>query len=125
MSDFIELALELMAGLRNVRARRMFGGHGIFHGGIMFALVVDEVLYLKANDASREAFLQRGLRPFTYAARGKTVSLQYYETPAEAWDDAAEMLQWARLALDAARQAVAGRRPRKRPQRSAPISHRH
>jgi DNA transformation protein len=121
MSDFIVLALEIMAGLGNVRARRMFGGHGIFHDDVMFALVVDDVLYLKANDASRAAFVARGLRPFSYAARGKTVSLQYYETPAETWDDAEEMLPWARLALDAARQAATDRRPRKRPQRSAPV----
>lgn len=118
MGDFVEHALELMTGLGDVRARRMFGGHGIFHGGIMFALVVDDVLYLKANGASRDAFVSRGLRPFSYAARGKTVSLQYYETPAEAWDDAAEMLQWARLALDAARQAATNRPPRKRSQPS-------
>jgi len=119
MSDFVEHALELMAGLGDVHARRMFSGHGIFQSGIMFALIVDDVLYLKANSASRDAFVARGLRPFSYAARGKTVSLQYYETPAEAWDDAAEMLQWARLALDAAKQAATDRRPRKRLPRSA------
>jgi len=119
MSDFVEHALELMSGLGDVRARRMFSGHGIFQGGLMFALVVDDVLYLKANTASRDAFVARGLRPFSYAARGKTVSLQYYETPAEIWDDAAEMLHWARLALDAARQAAMDRQPRKRSQRSA------
>ena len=123
MSDFVEHALELMAGLGDVRARRMFSGHGIFQSGIMFALVVDDVLYLKANTASRAAFVARGLRPFTYAARGKTVSLQYYETPAEAWDDAAEMLRWARLALDAARQAATDRRPCQRSQRSASTRH--
>ena len=123
MSDVVEYALELMNGLGEVRARRMFGGHGIFRGDLMFALVVDDVLYLKAGSASRAAFVARGLRPFTYAARGKTVSLQYYETPAEAWDDAAEMLHWARLALDAARQAATDRRPRQRSQRSASARH--
>jgi len=120
MSDFVAHALELMTDLGNVRARRMFGGHGIFQGDSMFALVIDDVLYLKANSASREAFMARGLRPFTYAARGKTVSLQYYETPAEAWDDSAEMLKWARLALDAAQLAAGQQKPAPRPRRSAP-----
>lgn len=122
MSDFVAHALELMTGLGDVRARRMFSGHGIFQGDIMFALVVEDVLYLKTNTASRDEFIARGLRPFSYAARGKTVSLQYYETPAEAWDDAAEMLQWARLALDAARQAATDRRPRKQSQRSVAVN---
>jgi DNA transformation protein len=119
VSDLVDLAVELMDGLGDVRARRMFGGHGIFHGDIMFALVVDDVLYLKANNASRDEFVSRGLHTFTYTSRGKTVSLQYYETPAEAWDDAAEMLKWARLALDAARPAAAARRPRARSSGSA------
>jgi len=102
MSEFVENALDLMSALDNVRARRMFGGHGIFRGERMFALVIDDALYFKADSASRHEFTGRGLRPFTYSARGKPVSLQYYEAPPEVWDDLAVMQQWASLALDAA-----------------------
>jgi DNA transformation protein len=102
MSEFVENALDLMSALDSVRARRMFGGHGIFRGERMFALVIDAALYFKAYPASRHEFTGRGLRPFTYSARGRTVSLQYYEAPPGVWDDPAAMQQWTSLALEAA-----------------------
>ncbi len=39
-----------MAGFGPVTVRPMFGGAGIFRDGLMFALIADEVLYLKADE---------------------------------------------------------------------------
>ena len=39
-SNFTEFLLELLAPLGPVSARRMFGGVGLFHGGMMFGLHV-------------------------------------------------------------------------------------
>ena len=44
----------------------MFSGAGIFADGLMIALVVDGVIFLKADDGHIPAFEGEGLRPFSY-----------------------------------------------------------
>lgn len=94
-----------MAGLGPVSARRMFGGFGLYLQGLMFALIVDDQLYLKADQQSVDDFVRAGSRPFTYQARGRAVALRYYEAPAEVFDDHEVMGEWARRAFAAARRA--------------------
>ena len=38
-SGFADFALEVLRPWRQVSAKRMFGGHGIYHAGVMFALM--------------------------------------------------------------------------------------
>ena len=47
--SFQDLLEELFAPLGGVSLRRMFGGIGIFKEGIMFALVSDDILYMKTD----------------------------------------------------------------------------
>ena len=42
-----------------VEIRRMFGGHGIFRGGTMFALIHDEMLFLRSDDCCKIAVTAR------------------------------------------------------------------
>lgn len=110
MGSLVAALPDLLAGLGRIEARRMFGGHGIFHEGLMFALVIDDELFLKADASSAADFSARGLAPFTYTAKGRRVSLSYFRAPEELFDDPAAALHWGRLALDAARRAQAARR---------------
>ena len=48
--DF-DFLTELFAGFGPVAVRRMFSGAGVFADGLMIALVVDGVIYLKADDS--------------------------------------------------------------------------
>ena len=57
----------------------MFGGHGIYDGATMFAIIVDDSLYFKADELTRPAFTAQGLRPFSYTARGKTMTMRSEE----------------------------------------------
>lgn len=107
-SQFTEYVLEQMAGLGGAQAKRMFGGYGIFRAGLMFAVVLDDGLYFKADDLSVERFSSRGLKPFTYEAKGKPVSLHYYQAPPEVLDDPSAMVEWAR---DAYACAVRNQKP--------------
>ena len=68
----------------------MFGGHGVYHEGLMFALVVDDVLYLKADAELAEQFEAKGLKRFQYVKRGKPMSMSYYQAPEGIYDDPAE-----------------------------------
>jgi DNA transformation protein len=113
---FVDHVLELLAPLGRVTARRMFGGHGVFLDGLMFAIVLDDSLYLKADEENIREFKAKGLEPFTYARRGRTASLNYYRAPEEALDAPYLMAPWARSAFSAALRAkrVRSQPPRRR-----------
>ncbi len=84
----------------------MFSGTGVFHQGLMIALVVDGVLYLKVDDASRTAFVERGLGPFEYTRLGRRVQLgSFHQAPEEVLEDADAAAAWARRAYEAALRA--------------------
>jgi len=100
--EFIEYVLELFGPFGTVQARRMFGGHGVFLDGLMFALVSGDVLYLKADAMNRVEFEQAGCDLFSYARKGKTASLNFFRAPADAMESPDLMLPWARSAYAAA-----------------------
>ena len=95
-----ELA-EVFERFGRVSARRMFGGHGIFHEGRMFGLVSGERLYLKTDEESRAEFEVKGLAPFEYMRSGKLTPTSYVEAPPEIYEDREEAARWARLAWEA------------------------
>jgi DNA transformation protein and related proteins len=100
--EFVELCLELLAPLGAVRARRMFGGHGLYLDDLFVAIVAGQRLYLKADAATAGRFDAAGCEPFVYSARGRSVALNYRTVPAEAMESPALMAPWARLAVQAA-----------------------
>jgi DNA transformation protein len=106
---FVSHCIELLAALGTVRARRMFGGWGLYVDELFIALIAFERLYLKVNAASQAAFEQAGCEPFVYEAKGQPMTLSYWTAPAEALDSPPLMEPWARRALQAALAARAAR----------------
>lgn len=102
MSDFVDFLHEQFAEFGTVSAKRMFGGHGIFYHDLMIGLVAEDVLYLKVDGDTEDAFKSAGSSPFLYDKGGKQVKMSYYEAPPETLDDPGEMRDWAQLAYDAA-----------------------
>ncbi len=117
-----ELALELLGAMGSVRARRMFGGTGIYLDGHFMALIANGVLYLKADASARPAFVAAGCQPFCVDAAGKRVVMGYWSAPEQAMESPALMRPWALLALDSALRAAAAKRPaaRRKPNASQP-----
>ena len=114
MSEFVDSLHEVFAAFGPIRSRRMFGGHGVYHDELMFGLVVDDVLYLKADDASSGLFRERGLGCFQYEKGGKRVEMSYYTAPEEIFDDPELARAWALRAFEAAlRNKKPGRRAKK------------
>lgn len=99
---FADFVLEILRPWRQVTARRMFGGHGIYHAGVMFALIADGTLYLKVDEESRSAFESAGLSPFVYEAKGRRVSLSYYRAPDAMLDEPDVAREWAERGWQAA-----------------------
>ena len=112
-AEFRDHLLDLLAPLGPVRAKRMFGGGGLYLDGTMFAIVADDVLYLKADDGNRGDFEARGLPPFRYSRGGREFALSYHEAPPDLLDDADDLAAWARKAWEAARRSGTGGNQRK------------
>ena len=102
MSEFAEHLRDVFRHFGPIDVRRMFGGQGVFHQGLMIGLVVDDTLYLKADPLSAGWFEALGLPRFTYTRQGRPASLSYYQAPEGVLEDAAEAVRWARHAFDAA-----------------------
>ena len=112
--DFVSHVVDLLQGLGPVYARRMFGGHGIFLDGLMFGLLADRELYLKADDVNRQNFIDLGLQAFTYHKQGKAMALSYFQAPEEALENLEIMTEWGNTAFAAALRAAAKKRPGKK-----------
>lgn len=115
MDEFTHHCLELLSPLGAVRARRMFGGQGLYLEELFIAILQDEQLFLKADAENRARFEAAGCEPFRYQRQGEWAQLGFYRPPEEALDSPALMQPWARLALEAAlraRAAKAGSRPK-------------
>lgn len=113
--DFVAHVLELMRGAGSATARAMFGGHGVYLDGMIVGIVVADVLYLKADDETRPAFVAQGPGQFEYTTKkGVIESTGYYQPPEEALESPAAMREWLRLAQGAALRATTARASRKR-----------
>ncbi len=100
----IEFYSGQLAPLGGVETRRMFGGAGFSIGGVTFALLLDDGLRLRVDDETRPSYEAAGCEPFTYQARGKTVTVRrYYSLPDDAIDNQERLLELAEEALGAAR----------------------
>ncbi|MFW2440309.1 MAG: TfoX/Sxy family protein [Arenicellales bacterium] len=90
-----------LATVGYIVSKKMFGGVGLYADGIFFALLADDVLYMKVDDTNRQEFKQAGMdafRPYPDKAR----SMQYFEVPVEVLEDAEELYNWARKSITVA-----------------------
>ena len=106
-SDFVSHVSELLASAGHVVTKRMFGGHGVYLDGLFMAIIVDDELYLKADDVTRAAFDAESCAPFVYAKDGQDMTMSYRRAPDDAMDAPHLMLPWAQRALAAALRARA------------------
>ncbi|PSC05837.1 hypothetical protein SLNSH_07310 [Alsobacter soli] len=85
----------------------MFGGHGVFDGGLMVALLLKGVIYLKCDPETAPLFEAEGLEPFRYEVKGRIQAIGYRQLPEAAHDDPEVLVQWYGLARSAALRAAA------------------
>jgi DNA transformation protein and related proteins len=105
MNEFVTHLKELFEPFGAIRVKRMFGGYGVYCDDLMFGLVQDDVLYLKADAESAGLFKEKGLSPFQYEKKGKLINVAYYTAPEEIFEDADEVRVWLSIAYGAALRA--------------------
>jgi DNA transformation protein len=114
--SFHEFVQELFAGVGPVQIKRMFGGAGGYADGVMFLLLAEETIYLKADDALKTELHAEGCGPFVWEPQsgpraGEKIDLGYWRLPDSALDDADEAAIWGRKALAVAKAKAAAKKP--------------
>lgn len=104
---FKEQLIELLSPLGDITIRAMFGGGGVYCDGLIFGLVINEVLYFKCDAASAGQFEAEGCGPFSYDTKdGQRSVMAYWQCPDRLYDEPDEMIEWARTALAFSRRAA-------------------
>ena len=113
-AEFAEHLRDLFGALGPVETRRMFGGAGVYLDDAMFALVIDDTLYMKADPDLARTYAEAGSAPFSYDTRNGVRTIPgLMRLPDSALDDPDEALDWARLSLVPAELAAAKKRAAK------------
>ena len=107
-SDFAAFVEDALQPLGPVHIRAMFGGHGVFLDGMMFALIADDALYLKTDGENRPTFEAANLGALLYG--GPTPTPYHEAGPARRL---AAIEPWIRSAVDAAMRGGMKKRPRR------------
>ena len=107
LSDHV---LDLLRPLSGVTVKYMFGGWGFYKDTLFFALIAGGRLYFKTGPCNVQQFIDAGLDQWVYPTDKGPMKMSYHAAPEAALENPSVMLQWARLGLDAAREAAAKKR---------------
>jgi len=98
---------EIFAGLGSVTIRKMFGGKGIYHDGLIVGVVVRGELMIKGDAESAPEIEAAGGVRWAYDGKNRPVNMPYWTIPESALDDPDDLAVWTRKAFEAALRAKA------------------
>lgn len=104
--SFVDDLVDRLGSLGEVRARRMFGGHGLWCDDVFFGVVDEGVVYLRVDEMTVEAYRAAGSAPFQ-PIPDKPPMGGYYELPLGVLEHDGELRAWSARALEAARRHAA------------------
>ncbi len=113
-ASFLDFVIEQLAAVRDVHHKRMFGGVGLYAGDVFFAVIDNDTLFFKVDDATRPAYEAAGMGPFA-PIPGSPPMRGYYQVPPSVLEDADALADWARDAIT--RPAVPRKRTRPKARR--------
>lgn len=93
---FTDFVLDQLSDLHGVTCRAMFGGYGLYCGGVFFGIVQKGRLYFKTDATTTPRYRARGMKPFTPNAEQTLTN--YFEVPVDVLEDAEELTIWAQQA---------------------------
>jgi len=108
--SFNEFVLDQLSALPDLRAKAMFGAHGLYCGEKFFGILDEGRLFFKTDAASQADYTARGMGPFTYEMKGKVMTMAYHEVPPDVLEQPHELTAWARRDIQ-----IAAAKPSRRP----------
>ncbi len=100
-ASYLTFVLEQLAGVRGIVTKRMFGGVGIYSGEAFFAIIDNDTVFFKVDEALAAQYRKAGMPPFA-PIPGKPPMMGYYQVPPHVLEDGDAMVQWARQSLEVA-----------------------
>ena len=102
-NSFSAFLHDAFAEFGTIHIRKMFGGAGVYKDGVMFGLVADDVLYLKADAALAALFEAEEMEPLIFTpANGKAIAMSYWRAPERLFDEPEQLAEWAERSLEVA-----------------------
>jgi DNA transformation protein len=84
----------------------------------MFALVVEDTLYLRADAQTAASFAAEDAPRFVYhGMKGRAVAMPYWRLPERLYDEPEEFLAWSQTAFAVARRSARAKKPVGKPAR--------
>ena len=117
--SYLAFVLEQLSGVRLVVTKRMFGGVGIYSDGTFFAVIDNDTLFFKVDQALGQRYRDRGMPPFM-PIPGATPMMGYYQVPPDVLEDADTLVNWAKDSIAVgtrSRKPSARRKPARKPRR--------
>ena len=112
--SFKEFVLDQLRALPNVRARAMFGAHGLYQDEHFFGILDEGRIFFKTAAQSQADYVARGMEPFTYESKGRVMTMGYHEVPPDVLENAPELVVWARRASAVAARSGKARKSSRR-----------
>jgi DNA transformation protein len=113
--SFKEFVLDQLRALPELRAKAMFGGHGLYSGANFFGILIEGRLYFKVGEASRASYAERGMKPFSYTRAKRVMTMSYYEVPPDILEDRELAVVWANESIRLAASCGGGKPARSKP----------
>jgi DNA transformation protein len=98
---YLDRVIARLSQVAEVSYRRIFNGVGIYYRGVQFAIVINDHLYLRADEHSRPLYQQKGMAAFQPRA-AISVESCFFQLPNEVLNQPAELKHWLRIAVEAA-----------------------
>lgn len=102
--SYREYVLEQLGRVREVTWRKMFGGVGIYADGVFFAVIDNDVLFLRTGDTNRGEYERRGMAAFQPMGPG-TKPMAYHELPGDILENVAALAEWVGASVEEARKS--------------------
>lgn len=112
--EYCDHIADMLSGWADVKSKRMFGGFGLYNKDLIFAIVIEDILYFKVGDANRAEYEHAGVEPFSYeAGGGKRVVMSYWQVPDAVLDDEEGLARWAQKAYQISKVAASAKKQKK------------
>jgi DNA transformation protein len=101
----------------------MFGGIGLYSREIFFGLIDDDTLYFKTDESNIAPYRERNMPRFMPFPDRPDAVLGYHQVPADVIEDAEQLVDWARKAVEVAmrRQVAKAAKRRASARKKSPV----
>ena len=101
MTPFLEYVLyDIFGECEPITWRAMMGSYVLYYEGKPFAFLDKEELYMKGSRQTKEWYLERGSKQFSYVKKGEIAYLYYFSVPEEVYENRDALEVWMGTALN-------------------------